>query len=729
MGEKPFERKSKEEQQKEIDRLLYAAATVMYEDRAGDVRLSTTSHYGKDKRERVLHSLSGGEDDHQSLMWKIANCRKYNLRRFKNPNRIYSGPWWNRTHNDWTLSKEDRAIKEDLEFARDTGSITKLQYKNRVQKLGWFEKTYSREEKQELSSFHYGDKDSFKGSAFTIDEILSGEFKKLINPKRLEQYLKKATNKEACQSLWCPHCRKAASSSHLLRVQNHLRRRTYIINDDDDNEFNLFEDDKDWFHQFKQKYNNSHLKHITGVVGLCEFDPNSLDDLLKNKDRLVWRRINTRIGDGKIPSIYDPWIEVVYEFELVNKRHLLAAKGSDPYKVKHIKQLLSHSDVKGEKFLLVHFHGLTNLNRDQIREVFKKEYWLGKSKSERLVKTDEECGLYIQSLRSDKSLNDNLEKITSYPFKDAYRYKHSYIGSDYKNGEFFDLEELRTLISCYSKVQGKNWKGLFRSCSSNNIELREKYGRMYYKPEGSTPHQVWSIVGSKVWIVDCLGNIFMNGWDPDCYVHIRNVKVKVVTVHRSASKRQWFFDPRMKPHQLLIYKNVYDEGSFKTTTDYQEMTLSEYYSSNKILENKKPMSAEQERLRSITMPHMESWWAYARQYRAQKQGKTFIDDSETVIGVDVPIAGMLGRVRWLNGQLKMISDKEVSSKLKKRFLTKFKDVQDGLKAWKEREKVDVYPHGYQRVKFMNDWGVEDDDIDLIEELVDEPLLLPPPSNN
>jgi len=96
MGKKPFERKSKEEQQKEIDRLLYAAANVMYEDRAGDVRLSTTSHYGKDKRKRVLQSLSGGEDDHQSLMWKIANCRKYNLRRFKNPNRIYSGPWWNR---------------------------------------------------------------------------------------------------------------------------------------------------------------------------------------------------------------------------------------------------------------------------------------------------------------------------------------------------------------------------------------------------------------------------------------------------------------------------------------------------------------------------------------------------------------------------------------------------------------------------------------------------------
>ena len=726
MGKKPFERKSKEEQQKEIDRLLYAAANVMYEDRAGDVRLSTTSHYGKDKRERVLHSLSGGEDDHQSLMWKIANCRKYNLRRFKNPNRIYSGPWWNRTHNDWTLSKEDRAIKEDLEFARDTGVITKLQYKNRVKKLGWFEKTYTKEEKQELSSFHYGDKDSFKGSAFTIDEILSGEFKKLINPKRLEQYLKKATDKEACQSLWCPHCRKAASSSHLLRVQNHLRRRTYIINDND-NEFNLFEDDKDWFHQFKQKYNNSHLKHITGVVGLCEFDPNSLDELLKNKDRLVWRRINTRIG--KIPSIYDPWIEVVYEFELVNKRHLLAAKGSDPYKVKHIKQLLSHSDVKGEKFLLVHFHGLTNLNRDQIREVFKREYWLGESKSERLVKTDEECGLYIQSLRSDKSLSENLEKITSYPFKDAYRYKHTYIGSDYKNGEFFDLEELRTLISCYSKVQGKNWKGLFRSCSSDNIELREKYGRMYYKPEGSTPHEVWSIVGSKVWIVDCLGNVFMNGWDPDAYLNFRHVKVKVVTVHRSASKRQWFYDPRMKPHQLLIYKNVYDEGSFKTTTDYQEMTLSEYYSSNKILENKKHMSAELERLRSITMPHMEAWWAYARQYRAQKQGKTFIDPSETVIGVDVPIEGMLGRVRWLNGQLKMMSDKEVSLKLKKRFLSKFQDVQDGLKAWKEREKVDVYPHGYQRVKFMNDWGVEDDDIDLIEELVDEPLLLPPPSNN
>lgn len=728
MGKKPFERKSKEEQQKEIDRLLYAAATLMYEDRAGDVRLSTTSHYGKDKRERVLHSLSGGEDEHQSLMWKIANCRKYNLRRFKNPNRIYSGPWWNRTHNDWTLSKEDRAIKEDLEFKRDAGVITKLQYKNRVKKLGWFEKTYTKEEKQKLSSFHYGDKDNFGSSAFTIDEILSGEFKKLINPKRLEQYLKKATDEEACQSLWCPHCRKAASSSHLLRVQNHLRRRTYIINDED-TEFNLFEDDKDWFHQFKQKYNNSHLKHITGVVGLCEFDPNSLDDLLKNKDRLVWRRINTRIGDGKIPSIYDPWIEVVYEFELVNKRHLLAAKGSDPYKVKHIKQLLSHSDVKGEKFLLVHFHGLTNLNRDQIREVFKKEYWLGKSKSERLVKTDEKCGLYIQSLRSDKSLNENLEKITSYPFKDAYRYKHTYIGSDYKNGEFFDLEELRTLISCYSKVQGKNWKGLFRSCSSNNIKLREKYGRMYYKPEGSTPHEVWSIVGSKVWIVDCLGNVFMNGWDPDCYVHFRHVKVKVVTVHRSASKRKWFYDPRMEPHQLLIYRNVYDEGSFKTTTDYQEMTLSEYYSSIKTVGDKPLSNNEKMRLITINMPHMEAWWAYARQYRAQKQGKTFIDDSETVIGVDVPIEGMLGRVKWLNGQLKMMSDKEVSLKLKKRFLSKFKDVQDGLRAWKEREKVDVYPQGYHRVKLMNDWGIEDDDIDLIEELVDEPLLLPPPSNN
>lgn len=728
MGKKPFERRSNEEQQKEIDRLLYAAALQMYEDRANDFRLSSGSHYKKDKRDRVLHSLSGGDDDDVALMWKIAKCRKYNLKRYRTPDRIYSGPWWNRTHNDWVLSKKDREIKDDLDFARETGLITKQQYRNRVRKLKWTERTYKKEERLEKSSFHYGEISELKNSPFTEAEILSGEFKKLINPKKLEEYLKKATNKEACQSLWCPHCRKAASSSHLLRVQNHLRRRTYIINDNDSG-LNLFEDDKDWFHRFKQQYNNSHLKHITGVVGLCEFNPNSLNDLIKNKDRLVWRRITTRIGDGKIPSIYDPWIEVVYEFELVNKRHLLAAKGSDPFKVKHIKQLLSHSDVEGERFLLVHFHGLTNLTREQIREVFKKEYWIGKNKDERLIKTDEECGLYIQSLRSDKSLEENLEKITSYPFKDSYRYKHTYIGSDYKNGEFFDLEELRTLISCYSKVQGKNWKGLFRSCSNNNIELREKYGRMFYKPEGSIPHQVWSIVGGKVWIVDCLGNVFMNGWDPDCYVHFRHVKVKVVTVHRSASKRKWFYDRRMKPHQILIYKNVYDEGSFKTTSDYKEMTLSEYYSSQKSVDDKPISNNEKIRLRTISMPHMESWWAYARQYRAQKHGTIFIDDSETLIAVDVPIEGMLGRVRWLNGQLKMMSDKTVSLKLKKRFLNKFEDVQDSLKAWKERERVEIYPPGYRRVKLMNDWGVEDDDIDLIEELVDEPLLLPPPSKN
>ena len=130
------------------------------------------------------------------------------------------------------------------------------------------------------------------------------------------------------------------------------------------------------------------------------------------------------------------------------------------FKKSQMRELIRHFKPQNNLMVFVHFHSITNLTKDQIDEVFK-DYYLSMEKP--LIKTNKKNGLYVQSFRSTQSLDVNIEKLCSYPFKDPIRYKHSFKGSDYQNGEFFEDEELSSLMKLYQRFQKRNWRGLFRS--------------------------------------------------------------------------------------------------------------------------------------------------------------------------------------------------------------------------------------------------------------------------
>ena len=228
-----------------------------------------------------------------------------------------------------------------------------------------------------------------------------------------------------------------------------------------------------------------------------------------------------------------PFIESVYELELVNWEYLKNSKKVD-FKSKQIQQLIEHQKLENNLFLFVHFHSITNLSKDEINLIFRDEYFVG---NKPLIKTNKVNGLYVQSFRSTQTLDENIDKLSSYPFKDPIRFKHSFVGNDYrgpneKNYEFFEYEELSQLINIYQQFQKRNWRGLFRT-----VEHPISVDLLKYKKLFPLNHLMWSHLWSydfgdkkkrlkyrrmeRVWVVDRWGNVYKEGWNPNNFFHLK----------------------------------------------------------------------------------------------------------------------------------------------------------------------------------------------------------------
>jgi len=305
----------------------------------------------------------------------------------------------------------------------------KLHSSNSKERIDFLIKTSLLEEKEdrEVDNRKLDIRDRVCHSLSNSNDIYSHQLS--FNIRHCKKYTNQKKDK-VCQSLWCGECRNYLSENYKNRITKRLS---------------------------SEHYTNKDLHHISGVIGLCEVDDEKLSELL-NKDNLKWRRIRDRL-QKKIKSSFNPFIEVVYEFELVNWTFLRKSEENE-YKKKQIRQLIQHQRFNEKVFLYVHFHSITNLKEEEINKVFKNEYFIGENP---LIKTNKDNGLYIQKFNQNKSLIDNLTKLTSYPFKNPIRYKHSFIGSDYLNGEYFDVYELSKLVSTYQKIQKRSWRGLFRT--------------------------------------------------------------------------------------------------------------------------------------------------------------------------------------------------------------------------------------------------------------------------
>ena len=380
-------------------------------------------------------------------------------------------------------------------------------------------------------------------------------------------------SKDVCQSLWCPNCRKFVSELYRKKISDRLSKRLLGFRHYDYITVNGHCDYSKWC---PYDYENEDFNHISGVLGLTEVNEDEVLNLIKD-DTNRWRRIRYRV-EKLIPPKNCPFIESVYEFELVNWEFLKNSNEVD-FKSKQIQQLIEHQRIKSKLFLFVHFHSITNLTKEEINLVFEKEYFVG---NQPLIKTNKQNGLYVQRFHNTQSLEKNIDKLTSYPFKDPIRFKHSFRGSDYLNGEYLTYEELSNLIKVYQKVQKRNWRGLFRTVEHPiSMELL-KYSELF-PPNHRVWKDMWFGVGnsnsnplqnslfpqrkslSRIWVIDRWGNIYMEGWNPNNYFTNKKIKCEFIRENRKVKRRDWFIHPT---YFIWVYKNVYESLGFEKFTKY-----------------------------------------------------------------------------------------------------------------------------------------------------------------
>ena len=250
-----------------------------------------------------------------------------------------------------------------------------------------------------------------------------------IGNEELARTIRDCQPKERCESMWCKTCRQSIADSYYETLSRHTK--------------NYGTDNTDYL-------------HVTALIGLCDVSVAGVNQLLK-EDEARWRRIRGR-KHGR-----DFYFDVIYELELINWRYLSTATYGSEKKKEQMAQLrYTQGNFFTDVSLLVHWHGITNAPRESLDGIMKDDYFLGgKAFKERIHKTHT-SGLYVQSLHEGKSLDENLKKIASYPFKDSFRFKHSYQGSDYKSGEPFSRDELGKLVEVYQEIQGRKRKRLRR---------------------------------------------------------------------------------------------------------------------------------------------------------------------------------------------------------------------------------------------------------------------------
>ena len=250
-----------------------------------------------------------------------------------------------------------------------------------------------------------------------------------IGNKDLASKIKECRPRARCESNWCMECRNSMSESYYQTISTH----TSAYGTD-----------------------NTDFLHVTALIGLCDVSVEGVNQILKEEESR-WRRIRGR-KHGR-----DYYFDVIYELELINWRYLQEATYGSEKKKEQIAQLRYEAgNFFTDISLLVHWHGITNAPKDKLEEIFKDEYFLGGKGYKMRINKTHTSGIYVQSLHEKKTLDENLRKIASYPFKDSFRFKHSYVGNDFRSGENFTRDELGKLVEVYQEIQGPRRKRLRR---------------------------------------------------------------------------------------------------------------------------------------------------------------------------------------------------------------------------------------------------------------------------
>ena len=244
-----------------------------------------------------------------------------------------------------------------------------------------------------------------------------------------------------CQSIWCKRCRNTAALTFENIIKNAIEQK--------------YTDD------FDENYLKEKLYHVTGHMGICRVSAADVHWMI-SEDHKKWIKMRGRKASKEV------WARVTYEFELVNLQFLeeSAKNTKKQIQISEMKQKAIREGRLSDKENLVvycHWHGLWDATESQINKIVGDLYSLDGRK---LYKTSE-SGMFVQKMRKDFDFDKSIRKISSYNFKSAVRFKHSFKGDDFKEkitkNEAMTKEELGKLIEIYDDIQGMNWLSLYRS--------------------------------------------------------------------------------------------------------------------------------------------------------------------------------------------------------------------------------------------------------------------------
>jgi hypothetical protein len=263
----------------------------------------------------------------------------------------------------------------------------------------------------------------------------------VIGRSDIADRIEKCDSGARCQSIWCKRCRNTAALTFENIIRNAIEQK--------------------YTNNFDGQYLKEKLYHVTGHMGICRVSASEVYRMIAN-DHKKWIKMRGRKASDQI------WARVTYEFELVNLKFLEEAANNTKkqLQISQMKKIAIDEGRLGDKDNLVmycHWHGVWDATEEQINKVVGSLYSLDGKK---LYKTSD-SGLFVQKMRKDFEFDKSIKKISSYNFKSAVRFKHSFKGDDFKEritkNEIMTNEELGKLIEIYDEAQGKNWQSLHRS--------------------------------------------------------------------------------------------------------------------------------------------------------------------------------------------------------------------------------------------------------------------------
>ena len=252
-----------------------------------------------------------------------------------------------------------------------------------------------------------------------------------------------------CKSPWCLGCRNRLYQRYYHKVRERLDHGKHQLKyfETLTPPLNLTEIHEGYE---QSQYTNEDIRQINGVAGICGFNIDAVQHTIE-EDYKRWRRIRRRLNKitGEVV-----WIEAVYELELVDWRKLKKStfkRSRD--KIKQMEQLIEHAGkevlweqnyFEYEPFVFVHWHGLTNLTREQQIEVFKNDYFVDGKKE--VIATIDKLELDREKLQveRDETINIANETVKGKRWKDWVSTFKNKIG-DVKNMEVG--EELREFFT------------------------------------------------------------------------------------------------------------------------------------------------------------------------------------------------------------------------------------------------------------------------------------------